>query len=294
MELRQLEHFLAVARTGSFTRAARQLDLVQSALSSSVRTLEVDLGAQLFQRLPRQVVLTPAGTALRPIAQQILDGVRAAREEMAAINGLQRGELSLGSFQAMSNIDLPLLLQRFHRAYPGVHVTLRDAENPEKFLEEVRCAAFDLTFTPLDGVTLPPDLVALHVDREELVLVVAPDHALADQEDVALADLLQERFIDFRAGTGLQRAIERLWVREGLVPYSSFQVSQLDQMLSLVARGLGVAIVPLPIARRRSLRPVRLRADDPYRTVGLVCRAPAPANPAARAFVKLFRELIAA
>ncbi|MBN9747578.1 hypothetical protein DMP23_41880 [Amycolatopsis sp. A1MSW2902] len=105
MELRQVEHFLAVVRHGNFTRAAQDVHVVQSALSASIRKLEADLGAELFDRTTRRVTLTPAGEALLPLARQIAADVDSARGEVAAVTGLARGRVSIGTIQTLTVID---------------------------------------------------------------------------------------------------------------------------------------------------------------------------------------------
>jgi DNA-binding transcriptional LysR family regulator len=288
MELRQLEHFLAVAEHGSFTRAAREVHIVQSALSSSIRALEADLGAPLFQRTTRRVVLAPAGEALLPAARQILGTVRVARRQVAAVSGLVSGRLALGSIQTLTAVNLPDVLARFHRTYPGVQVTLREAPSP-RLVDALRAADLDLAFCSLDPDALPGDLVALDTHREEIVLVTSPDHALARRSGVKLSALADEPFVDFQPGTGLQMLVEELCGREGLVRRSTFQLSQMDQLLSLVARGLGVALVPASIAEGAGLPAVPLSIPYRHRTIALVGHASTSTNPSVQAFLRALR-----
>ena len=127
MELRQLEHFVAAAEEGHFSRAADRANIVQSGLSASIRALERELGTRLFDRTTRRVELTESGRALLTEARRVLGAAAAAREAVAGVEGLQRGTLSLGIMQSLGAVQLPALLARFHSSHPGVDIRLRQA-----------------------------------------------------------------------------------------------------------------------------------------------------------------------
>jgi DNA-binding transcriptional LysR family regulator len=127
MELRHLEHFVTVAEERNFTRAARRLHLVQSALSVSIRSLERELGTRLFERTTREVRLTDAGRVLLPEARRTLD---AAASAQAAVFGAQaglRGTLRLGMMQVITAVDMVSLIARFHRERPLVNIQPKTA-----------------------------------------------------------------------------------------------------------------------------------------------------------------------
>src|SRR5580704_6085420 len=122
MELRQLDAFVAVAEERNFTRAAARLFLAQSGLSATIRTLEKELRAPLFVRSTRRVDLTPAGAALLPEARRTLASARAAADAVAAVEGLERGTLTLGVMQSVWLSGLPSLLAQYRSAYPGIEL----------------------------------------------------------------------------------------------------------------------------------------------------------------------------
>ena len=124
MELRQLAHFVAVAEELHFTRAASRVHVVQSSLSASVRALEREVGAPLFVRDSRHVMLTQAGRALLPAARRALIAADEGRDAVAGVRGVLRGQLHVGAIQTLGVIDLPALLAGFRRAHPGVTVRL--------------------------------------------------------------------------------------------------------------------------------------------------------------------------
>ncbi|MBO2450053.1 LysR family transcriptional regulator [Actinomadura barringtoniae] len=284
MEMRQLRHFVAVANHGSFTAAARAELIVQSALSTSIRKLEHDLGADLFDRTGRRPVLTPAGHALLPAARALLADAVAARDAVAAVTELTTGRVAIGSIQTLTGVDLPAELAAFHRRRPGVQISVREAPTGE-LLDALLARELDLAYVALDGAELPDGLTTFASWDEELVLVTAPDHRLAGEERVLLSDLTEEPFVDFRAGTGLETAVRRLAAGCGLHRQITCEVTQIRFLVDLVRAGIGIAIVPRLVGESAGLPCVRMRQPDPARTVILVGRAPRPRNPAASALL---------
>lgn len=125
IEIRQLQHFILVAEELRFTRAARRVNIVQSALSTSIGTLEKERIATLFARSTRDVRLTTAGEVFLDKVGSVLETVREARSNVAAVQGLKRGTLMMGSVQSLpALLDLTLLLARFHERHPGIEIRL--------------------------------------------------------------------------------------------------------------------------------------------------------------------------
>src|SRR5580693_689929 len=128
MEIRDLDYFLTCAKAGSFTEAARQAHIVQSAMSSAIARLEHELGVSLFDRSVTPVAVTEHGAALQAGAQRILDAVQAARDEVAAVSGQVRGTVTLGSTLHTGRIDLASVLADIREHHPGVVVKLRQSK----------------------------------------------------------------------------------------------------------------------------------------------------------------------
>lgn len=125
IEIRQLQHFILVAEELRFTRAARRVNIVQSALSTSIVTLEKERIATLFARSTRDVRLTTAGEVFLDKARSVLETVREARSNVAAVQGLKRGTLMIGAVQSLpAFLDLALLLARFQERHPGIEIRL--------------------------------------------------------------------------------------------------------------------------------------------------------------------------
>ncbi len=289
MDLRQLEHFVVVAQERSFTRAAGRLGISQPGLSASVQALERDAGVPLLERTTRQVLVTPAGRTMLESAQRILGEVATARRRLAGLAGLETGSLALGVVQTFTTIDVPDLLAALHHRHPGVQVTLREAPTAD-LLTMVRGGELDLAFVALDATPLADGLEQVRAYRESIVAIVDASHRLAGRSRIRLADLADEVFVDFQAGQGLQTVIEKVCAEAGLKRTIGFGVGQMDQVLSLVAHGLGVALVPEPIARTSGLPMIRLSPHPPKRRLALVSRAQEPHNPAARELISLLPE----
>jgi DNA-binding transcriptional LysR family regulator len=242
MELRQLDHFIALAEELHFTRAARRLNVVQSALSASISILEVELGAKLFHRTTRQVRITAAGAAFYEKARIAQEAVRQAKASVVHTKNLQTGHLAIGVVQSLSAfLDIPTLLADFHARYPAVRISLRQ-DNRLRLVEQVADGRCDLALLPV--VDLAPGVEASIILDEPMVMACAPGQALSERASVSLEDLSNEVFIDFSPGWGSRSAVDAAFGAAGVSRRTIIEVNDLETLLDLVARGLGKAIVP--------------------------------------------------
>jgi DNA-binding transcriptional LysR family regulator len=265
VELRQLEHFVAVAEMRHFTRAAEALSISQSGLSASIRALERELHTVLLVRNTRRVELTQTGHALLNESRRTLASAAAARDAVAAVHGLLRGTLAVGAEQCIGVVDVPALLARFRAAHPGVQIQLRQAGS-ELLLDELRDGGLDVAFVatsgrPVDGVVLRP------LSVEPMVLICHPTHRLAARKQVAIEDLQGEVFVDFDAAWGARAITDAALAAARISRPTVLEVNDVHTLLDLVWHGLGVALVPAPIAAKKAakLPAVPLRpggADD--------------------------------
>ncbi len=292
MELRQLHHFVAVAEEQHFTRAAQRVNVVQSALSSSIKALEEELEAKLFVRNTRQVRLTSVGRVFLDKARIALEAVRDARDAVTAIQGLARGILSIGTVQSLpAFLDLPSLLASFHALYPGIEVRLCQG-SASHLLDKVRSGRLDLAIVPLCDP--PVGIATTMIACEALVAVCPPGHPLAGRENVPLSAFANEPFVDFEPAWGTRQLVDRGFGEAGIERRIAFEVNDLGTQLELVARGLGVALVPEVIAeeQRTSLGIVRLAEPEICWELVVACAGhdkaqDAPADPAPKAFLEL-------
>jgi DNA-binding transcriptional LysR family regulator len=289
MDLRQLEHFVAVAEERHFSRAAQRVHIVQSGLSTSVRTLERELGTTLFLRTTRSVELTESGRALLPEARATLDAARRAREAVSEVEGMLTGRLVVGIMQVLGPVDLPRVLARFRARHPGIELSLRQQGSLE-LLESVRDGRVDVALVGIQR----EEIRGVHAEllaTAPLTLACPREHPLARRRRLAVTDLADEDFVEFPPDWGVRRATDQAFAAAGVPRRIAFELNDMGTVLDLVARGLGVAICPPWVAAGR--RPIVWRplSGEALRwEIHLVTRAAEPDGAAARAFVDLVRE----
>jgi len=288
--LQQVEYFLAVARAGSFSRAAADLHVAQPSVSEQLRKLERELGAPLFTRRPRGVELTEAGRAFRPYAERVLaeleNGRRAVLDQAQAV----RGRVRIGAPPTVGTHVLPSVLASFRARYAEAELVLTQAPT-RLIIDALLRGELDLAVAQLPAAR--PELASLELFSEDLVAVVAADHPLAHQQDVALADLADQPFVLPWEGYELRATVVNACEAAGFTPRVGAEAGDLDTVLRFVGAGLGVSIVPrLAIEPELPSAPVALPLREPKlrRHLGLLW-------PRARyqpAVVKALRDHLAA
>lgn len=260
MELRHLEHFVAVAEQRHFTRAAEVMSISQSGLSASIRSLERELHASLFVRNTRSVELTEAGRALLVEGRRTLASAAAAREAVAAVQGLLRGSLSVGLEQCLGVVNVPAILAQFRAAHPGVEISVRQGGSTP-MLEELASGRLDVAFVATGGEPVP-DVTLRPLTSESMVLVCPPDHRLAGTGPIALEKLSGESFIGFDPSWGARTITDRAFHAAGIEYPVSLEVNDVHTLLALVGYGLGVALVPERIAAKRGFTHVTVPLEE--------------------------------
>jgi DNA-binding transcriptional LysR family regulator len=285
IELRQLAHFVAVAEEQHFTRAAQRLDVAQSTISSSVRALERELGAPLFVRTTRRVELTAAGDALLPDARRTLAAADAARARVAAVTGLHTGRVTVGSGKTL-HIDVANGLARFAAEHPGIDVDLYQAGSLE-LIEAVGDGRLD--FAPLGMVDALPEraretVQLIEVHSEPMLFACSRSHRLAERKTVRLTEVAGERFADLGPDWAIRIVNDRAFSELGRPRRVAFETNDVDELLEVVGRGLGVAVLPTSACRRsRRVRFLELRGPAPTWRTGIAVPRGRPPSPAARA-----------
>jgi DNA-binding transcriptional LysR family regulator len=279
MELRQLRYLDAVARRGSFTRAAMDLHIAQSAVSQQVGRLERELGVELLRRTTRRVEVTEAGALVLTRARRALAEADGVRADLDALQGLVHGTLRLGGVPAVGPVHPAALIADFARAHPGVAITVRE-DAAFTLLGELRDGGLDLVMALVDPGSLD-ELEGVRLLDEELVLVAHPDHPLARAGRVRVERLAGEALVTHGAGSALRDALLAL-VPSGRVVA---EVNELETVRELTARGLGITLMPrsvvAPHGDRLAIRPLTPRRKLPF---SLVWRAGELPTPAAQAF----------
>ena len=288
MEFHQLRYFVAVAEERHFTKAARGLHVAQPSVSRAIRVLEEELGTSLFHRMKGNVALTPAGETLLPWARRVLADVDGATGEVRELADLRRGRLAVGATPSLTITLLPPALAKFHSAYPGIDLVLQEAGSRD-LVRELEQGVLDvaLVILPVSHETLETSPLL----REELVVAVAPDHALASRRTIPIADLKGVPLVMFRDGYDLRAATVAACRHAGFEPLFALEGGEMDGVLRLAAAGLGVAVVPsLVIDPAGPLKAVRL-AEPLTRTIGFANRKDRHLSRAGREFVQTVRAL---
>jgi DNA-binding transcriptional LysR family regulator len=243
VELHQLRAFVQVTHAGTFTRAAEELHLTQSAVSNAVGRLEAELGHRLLRRGARGVELTEAGAVVFERAREIVAGADAIRSDLGEFSGLREGTVGLGTMLPPGPIALPELLAGFHASHPGIGVHVREGSAPE-ILALLRRDELDVAITGLPADGLEDGVAGEQMLTEELLLIAPPGHRLARLGRAPLAELAGEPFIGYRRGSALRDAIDAALRAAGADPQIVFESDELVSVRELVAQSLGVSIVP--------------------------------------------------
>ena len=265
MDIRDLEYFLACCETGSFTAAARQAHIVQSAMSSAIARLERELGVPLFDRNVTPIALTEHGAALRAGAQRILEAVQAARDDVAAVSGRVRGTVTLACTLNTGTLDLAEVLAGIRDRHPGVIVKLRQSSTGSAGnLQAVRDGSADIALCASAGDRVTSEfsrgVVLYHLWSESMVFVCRPDHSLAGRDRVTAADLGQEMILRFPPGWGVRAIVDNTLG----ATQSAFEVVDYSLMFRLVQAGFGTTLVPASAVQGERAEGLRaIAADDP-------------------------------
>jgi DNA-binding transcriptional LysR family regulator len=297
VEIRHLAALEAIARTHSFSQAAAQLGYAQSAVSQQIATLEKALGHTLIERPggPRPVSLTEAGEVLLRHATHITARLGAAKADLDALAAGEAGVLRVGTFQSASTRFLPPTLKRFRQDWPHVSIDLRQ-ESPGVLLDDlVRNGQIDIAFADTSEVVEPFQSVDLVQDP--YVVMMAPDHPLADNEFVDYAELDDLAFIIASAEDRCTIEIESALRKAGATPRVVFRGDDNLTTQRLVANGLGVAVIPMLAAEfdiaDASVKLVPVRPGT-MRHIGVIWHRDRKRSEAAIAFIEIAHQVASA
>jgi DNA-binding transcriptional LysR family regulator len=271
MDLRQLEIVRTVAEKGSFTAAARALNVSQSAVSRQVLLLEEELGEPVFLRLGRKVRLTTPGQSLFDLSRRVLTDIT---DTTAGIRDQQQapaGTLHLGGGMTVCLHVFPALLKEFRKRQPRIDVKLTTGPTAQ-LLERLRSGALDigLLTLPVEGA----DLTQVPVMREELLLVMPPSHKLAGRRKITPADLVNQSWVLFERGSSTRRVIDGMFETHGIRPRVVLETENVEILKAFTMIGLGLTILPYQAlareARSGMLRVKRIEGVTLVRETGWV------------------------
>lgn len=286
MDLRQMEVVVAVAEEGGFSAAARRLHVVQSAVSTTVRALERELGASLFHRTTHRVSLTPAGQAFLPAARAVLHAAEQVRAAVDSTKAELRGEIAIGVMQGLYT-GLAQALAAFRHQHPRVTVRLRQAA-ADDLLQSLRDATMDVAVVAL-ARPQQRGLAARVLKEEEMVLITAPGRAVEPERLVTLAEVAALPLVEFPAGWAIRHSVDRAFRTARVDRVATFEVNDILNATDLVRQDLGVCIMPESLAARFPDLPTRRFAQNAPTWKVMVVHPRGQASPAVTALLRHIR-----
>lgn len=292
IKYRQLQYFLAAAESLHFSKAAESLFVTQSTLSHQLAELEAQLGVPLFERHGKAVRMTQAGEIFRGYARRSMEEIEAGFNALAELEGLQRGELRVGINQAFVTRLAPPILREFLGLYPGVRLHVSDLSTRQierQLAEGLLDLGLAIVASATEDVELEPIL------REDLVLVVGPEHALARQAHVSFADLRGTGLVLLKRDYATRQLIDSYFEQAGVEPQVACETNTIDLMRGLVGTsGLATILPQSGVPASSGLCTVPLTDPVPVRTSALLWPRHRPRSLAARTLGQLVRDRFAA
>lgn len=247
MEMRQLKMFCAVVECGSFTAAAEKVHTVQSNVTMRIKELESELGQQFFVRKKSGIVLTLAGQTFLGYARRILQLTEESRTALLA-SAAPAGPLRLGSMETTAAIRLPPVLTRYRERYPAVRLSLA-TDTTAALVKAVEDYRLDGAF--IGGSQRNAALVQEELFEEELVVASSRDYQSLSEVAQVIA---KQTVLVFRTGCFYRSTLERWFHQTGLVPNEVMEMGTLDGILSCVASGMGVTLLPRTVIEQSHLK----------------------------------------
>ena len=279
--------FCKIVEYGSFTRAAEALGYTQAAVSQMIRSLEGELSLTLLVRTRTGVRLTIEGEQMFPLIQKLVASHRELNDKAGEINGLESGELRIGTFSSMSQHLLPGLMSDFSRIYPKINFVLSQGDNTS-LPEWIKSGLIDFGFV---YPAASSGLVNKPVAKEEFLAVLPEGHPLADMDTVPLELMAKEPLIIVEEG-GINTVLSA-FSAAGLTPRVNFRIHDDYTILSMVEKGIGVSILPSMLLDRAPYKIKTVPTDIPVkRTIGIAYQDYEMLPIAAKKFIKFIFDNI--
>ncbi|SFE43054.1 LysR family transcriptional regulator [Alteribacillus iranensis] len=289
MDIKQLMYFQEVAELGSFTRAAEKLHIAQPAISKAIKNLENELDCMLFIREKRHVYLTAEGRILKKHADQLIKGFERAKNELQDVKAGILGTVQLGLPSMVGSYYFPEKLARFKKKNPSFAIDLYEAGSTD-LGEAIIDGEMEMgTVVVSEGMN---DMLQIHPFLEEpLMLVVPPNHHLAEKRSVPLSQLAHEPLILFKEGYYQRKVIEEAGELAGQSPKIAFETNQISMAKSLTARGFGVSVFLKMVVPEKEEDLVAIPFDPPIvLTLGIAHKKNVPLSPANKAFLNFLMD----
>jgi DNA-binding transcriptional LysR family regulator len=241
MEMSQIRYVLAAARALNFTRAAEECHVTQPALTKGIKAIEAELGANLFLREGRRVLLSEFGRSMLPHLRQIAEEAEAARTLAQSFRLLEKAPLRLGVLSTVGHMRLARFLARLQASHPGMELAVSEG-SLDRLREDLDAGRLDAAIlTDLGGLGESLRLVPLYEER--YVVVIPPQHRLGGMNAVTLQDLSGENYVD-RLSCEMREMVMQVCSGEGVSLYARFRSEREDWVQAMVLAGIGFAFMP--------------------------------------------------
>lgn len=289
MDINKYEAFLCIVAQGSMSRAAEKLGYTQSGMTHMMHALEAEMGFPLLKRNNKGVSLTPEGEQIFPFIQSICNMENRLRQECALICGYESGHVRIGSFSSISIQWLPQILSRFQKLYP--HIQVETLEGSAAQLEDWLAAGrIDLC---LFNLFRDRNLEGFEIMQDPFYAVLPPTHPLTELDVVPLKLLAKEPFVMYTEEGGLDRDLSAVFKKMNIHPKSTFSSNYEYAVLSMVAHGLGVCLMPRLIIQNYNVDVALRPIDPPYsRSLGIAARSLKELSPAMKRFIACVKEVL--
>jgi DNA-binding transcriptional LysR family regulator len=286
---RQVEIFLALASSLSFSEAARISHLSQPAFSAAIKRLEEALGARLFERTTRHVALTAVGAEFHRLAEQLAGNVEQAHLRISEYAAGKRGRLVVAAGPSIAAGFLPAVIGDFTRRWPEVDLHLHD-ELSDICLEMVRTGKADLALTP--NIVAGSELVSQELFRDYLVAIFPRDHPLAGRRTLKWSDIRALPQVAVNNSSQLRQTLNEQIQQLGQTFVPAYEVAQVPTMLGLISEGLGIGVLSEGLLARMNLDGLvfrRISSASAYRRIYTSVAAVTPPSPIVSAFLEACR-----
>ena len=290
--LKQIRAFVAVAQAGSFTTAASQLHLTQSAVSVLISELEAEFGLRLFDRTTRLVQLADAGRDFYPVAEKILADLHNALLSSKELVAKKRGRVSVAATPLMASILLPKVIGEYTALYPDIRVTLQDSL-AGLIQQKVRDGTADFGIGTFERAGR--ELIAEPFMADTLVLACPAGHPLAAKASVTWRALAGHPFISLTRDNSVGQLIRKCLADAGVEVHSAYEVSYLSTVVGMVDAGLGVAVLPSyagPITRLYDIQIRKLVKPAIRREMSFITRQGKALSPAAESLKSFLKSYV--
>lgn len=252
LDSRQMLAFATLARRGSFTMAAKDLFLTQSAVSHTIKTFERDMGVRLFDRVGKKVHLTQAGEQLLPHAERILREMQDARTALEELQNWGHGRLRVGASTTACHHILPTVLREFKQSFPMCVIKIESGDHPRQ-LELLRSNQVDIALT-LESESNAADLTFRPLFEDELRFLVSPMHPWAEKRKAPRETIAGETLVLYNKSSYTFRLVDEYFRQEGVQLQNVIELGSMEAIKELVKIGIGAGVIAPWIAREELAR----------------------------------------